>query len=636
MNNIFLKNLNALNSKNSALANKLKLYIPVEIPELVRQNNSYNLKYKEKLIHNEQNPLGEAQEIFAMTTNEPVSIHLIYGLGLGYLFQVVCSKSLGTVILYEPDLNILWTSFNLVDFSNDIIKNNVFITDTLNDASTEIYKKSNTFNTPQLLSLPSVRAFDEEGFESLVQKLQEIVGAYSLDLKFTKEKFYPSLKMLLTNIPNLLNEPPLIKIQDTYKDKTAIVVSAGPTLDRNIETLKKNRDKYVLFTVGTAVKTLYKNGIKPDFLCIIETYNSTKQIEGLDLSDVYFVTEPYTCPELRAFKYKQIFSHISANSPINHFWAEICQENIEEYWSKGTVSYTALNCARILGCSKIILVGQDLAYIEGQCYSKDSAYKDLCCKYNNSTNRWEITAMDFDRFAEAISPSNDKNTQYDTAKRRLERLNNSLYYVKGINGDMIPTESVYAAFVKPLSEFAKHFSGPRYINTSLVGAQIDGFENLSLDEALSDTEIINKENINCNYIYNKKLIKTNLEISLNSLKEAETYIENGKNILKNITNNLKRKKNVDEDILKLLKKVSLIYLELTGNFSDKNKLFDLISAAGKIDLDYEMKMMRTFDFPNVSRITKKISEYFTKSEQGISEITNIIKGILNENFNTES
>ena len=60
--------------------------------------------------------------------------------------------------------------------------------------------------------------------------------------------------------------------------------------------------------------------------------------------------------------------------PINHFWSEICGENIEEYWSKGTVSYNALNSARILGCSKIILVGQDLAYIEGQCYSKNSAY----------------------------------------------------------------------------------------------------------------------------------------------------------------------------------------------------------------------------------------------------------------------
>mgnify|MGYP003300892789 CR=1 FL=1 len=50
------------------------------------------------------------------------------------------------------------------------------------------------------------------------------------------------------------------------KDKTALVISAGPTLDRNIETIKKYRDNVVIFTVGTALKTLIKNDIKPDLI----------------------------------------------------------------------------------------------------------------------------------------------------------------------------------------------------------------------------------------------------------------------------------------------------------------------------------------------------------------------------------
>ena len=113
--------------KNPALANRLVRYVPDRLPELVKENNSYNLKYKDMYIHNRQNPLGEAQEIFSMATNEPVAIHLVYGLGLGYLFQVVCSKSIGTVILYEPDLNIMWYAFSLVDFSGDILKKNVYL-----------------------------------------------------------------------------------------------------------------------------------------------------------------------------------------------------------------------------------------------------------------------------------------------------------------------------------------------------------------------------------------------------------------------------------------------------------------------------------------------------------------------------
>jgi hypothetical protein len=441
--------------------------------------------------------------------------------------------------------------------------------------------------------------------------------------------------MLIQNIPFIMNEPPLMKLKDAYKDKTAVVVSAGPTLDRNIETLKKYRDNYILITVGTAVKTLYANDLKPDFLSIIETYNSSKQVEGLDLDDVYLITEPYSNPELRNFKYKKILSHISANSPINHLWAEICGENIEEYWSKGTVSYTALNSARILGCSKIILVGQDLAYIEGQCYSKDSAYKDLICKYNTEKQKWEITAKDFEAFSSAISTSSDPETRHSVAISRLERLNNSLYQVKGINGDMIPTESVYAAFVKPLTEFTEHFTGIEYINTSLVGAQIDGFENISLEDALKDTTVIKSKDIDVNYEYDRSSIGNNIKAELASLKEALKLLDDGKQMLKNLFNNLKRLKNVDENILKSLKKVSLLYLNLTSDFADKNKLYDLISASGKIDLDYEMKMMRTFDYKSVLRITEKISEYFINTENKIKEIQIMLKGVLDESFDTK-
>ena len=262
MNNIFEKNLGALVVKNPELAYKLQNYLPTDIPQLV-QTNGYNLIYRGKYIHSQVNPLAEAQEIFSYAKNEPVSIHLVYGLGLGYLFQVTSLNSKGTVILYEPDLNILKIVFNLVDFSGDIIKQNVFVCSEYDEVAKAVHQKSGMKNTPEMLTLPT--QMQTEGFEELVKKLQNMVGSYSLDLQYTKEKFYSSLRMLLKNIPNLFDETPLARLKDVYKCKTAVVVSAGPTLDRNIETLKKQRDKYILFTVGTALKTLTANGIKPDF-----------------------------------------------------------------------------------------------------------------------------------------------------------------------------------------------------------------------------------------------------------------------------------------------------------------------------------------------------------------------------------
>ena len=183
MNNIFQKNLIALNKKNPELAQRIQAHIPTEIPQLIQENGAYNLLYKETLIHNSQNPLAEANEVFAMSQNSPVAIHLVYGLGLGYLFQIASLNSQGTVILYEPDLNILWLAFTLVDFSIDILKKNVYLTDSFNTVTNIIHEKSGMKNTPVLLSLPSQRELNKESFNILVKKLQDIVGSFSLDLK---------------------------------------------------------------------------------------------------------------------------------------------------------------------------------------------------------------------------------------------------------------------------------------------------------------------------------------------------------------------------------------------------------------------------------------------------------------------
>ncbi len=629
-NNVFEKNINALREKNARLADVLTSYILTDVPQLVKENNYYNFTYKGKFLHNPANPLGEAAEIFSKAENTPVAIHLIYGLGLGYLFQVTTAKSLGTVILYEPDLNILRTAFALVDFSDNIKKSNVYITNDFSEACGYIYQKSNMKNTPLLLSTTAYRELDEDNFNNMVTELQHTIGRFSLDLKYTQEKFYDLILKTFKNIPKLVNEVPVSEFKDFFKGKTAVVVSAGPTLDRNIETLKKYRDNYVLITVGTAMKALSANGITPDFLCIIEANDCSKQIAGLDLSEVNFITEPYAHPNLRGFKYKNVYTHTSQNLPVNELWRDLSDTDISEYYSKGTVSYTALNVARILGCSKIVLVGQDLAYIEGQCYSKDSAYKDLVCKYNEESKKWEITAKDFESFCLSLGNYDDPEIRKQKAIDRIHALNSALYHVKGINGDMIPTESVYAAFIQPLSEYTQGYPDREYINTSLVGAQIDGFKNMPLDEALEGSEKIENKELKTEFKYNAQTIKDNLFKAKESLKSANLIIDEVRKIGRNINNDIKRYRNITPEILKNFKKLVTGYTALSYDFSKNNKLFDFIMTAERINIDYEMKMTREFTVGSVTNIINKITEYTNAAETKMNTISAEIDRISGE------
>ena len=623
MNNIFEKNIQALSAKDSELAGKLVKHTLTEVPQLVNENGFYNLVYKNTPLHNPLNPLEEAKEIFARSENTPDAIHLIYGIGLGYLFQVASATSVGNVILYEPNLDILRITFSLVDFSNDILKKNVFISTTLEKMGEYIYKKSNTKNSPIMLSTTGYRTLNESQFSQMVEELQRMIGSYSLDLKYTQEKFLPLIKDIIRNIPQLTKEVPLSTIKNCYKGKTAVVVSAGPTLDKNIETIKKYRDNIILIVVGTAMKALAAHNIKPDFLCIIEAYDSSKQIADIDLSDINFITEPYSNKNIRKFNFKQIFSHMSCNMPLNKFWSNVIGEDNADYISKGTVSYTALNTARLLGCSKIVLVGQDLAYIEGQCYSKESAYKDLECRFNQETDKWEIIAKNLDDFANALSNAPNFEQRKAIAINRLKNLNNSLYYVKGINGKQIPTESVYAAFIKPLSEFTKAFNEIEYINTSLVGAQIDGYKNMPLEDALKNSVPITNRNLKINYNLDIEKVKERLQNEIKQLENTKQNVESGKNALKALNNDFKRYRNVTVEVLKSLKKVSAIFLDLSS--ANTETLFDFITAADKINVDYSMKMAQNFNMEIMSDLIDKFTKYFGNAEKNTNDVIQLLK-----------
>lgn len=68
--------------------------------------------------------------------------------------------------------------------------------------------------------------------------MQNVMGRSILNENYFKTRLRPAVKFVCENISYLLDEPLLLDFKDIYKDKTAVVVSAGPSLDRNIETLK--------------------------------------------------------------------------------------------------------------------------------------------------------------------------------------------------------------------------------------------------------------------------------------------------------------------------------------------------------------------------------------------------------------
>ena len=104
VNKVFERNISVL--KDNQLREKLINYEYITKP-ILTTTNGYNVQYNGIYLHSEENPLAESQQICQNSLNENKSIHIIYGLGLGYLLQLMAKYSNSTIILYEPNLDIL-------------------------------------------------------------------------------------------------------------------------------------------------------------------------------------------------------------------------------------------------------------------------------------------------------------------------------------------------------------------------------------------------------------------------------------------------------------------------------------------------------------------------------------------------
>ena len=127
-------------------------------------------------------------------------------------------------------------------------------------------------------------------------------------------------------------------------------------------------------------------------------------------------------------------------------------------------------------------------------------------------------------------------------------------------------------------------------------------------------------------------MQRNIKKRIETLKIALKIIEEGKQILKSIKNNLKRTTVLNPDILKTLKKLSVLYLNLSTEFVNESMLFDFITVSEKIDIDYEMKMTQNLTIEGVNRLVELFASYFNNAEVRIAEVERLV----NESLNTKS
>lgn len=642
-NPILDKNLEFIEKYNPQLKEKLLdlPYLTNKIDLIETKLQEANLIYNEIPLHSQDGAEIEAKKAFEEAKNTPSSRHVVFGIGIGYLFKECCERSKGKVFLYEPNLEILRVTLELVDFSKELSQENVFIASEI-EKFKDLYNQNYTYKAnSSFLALNSYRySLYAKETKDIMERINVIVGTCALTYNNLIGKDLVPIETIFKNLPYTLNATPLCDLKDIYKGKTALVISAGPTLDLNIETIKKNRDKLIIFCVGTAFKSLMSKGITPDFVNIIENDDSSGQLLGCDLSDVNLILEPYTHNATYLLKVKRNFLYASNNCDVNNYWASLTGVDISQYLVKGTVSYAALASAKMLGFSKLILVGQDLAYLNNQCYSTNASSSDMIFEINPETKKPKLNLKNRENYVKSLASADRSVTQAQTenyADRSINYLQEILYHVKGINGDLLPTTAPYATFVEFFSEFAYNNQNLDLINTSMVGAQIDGFKNIPLEEALKDVSVVKKIELPEPFEYDKVKILANLNSDIEMLTNILNYFITAREYIFRYETDLEENKVLTREAIECIK----LLLSLYEKINDENQtyLYKTISFKENIEIVFELNEAETFEIDKVETIFGLLKTYYGNVEKKLLstlEKIKITKEIINESVNSKS
>ncbi|MEC4214457.1 motility associated factor glycosyltransferase family protein, partial [Campylobacter jejuni] len=371
-------------SKFELILGKDKLDINLKDTSIKDNGGGYN----ENLLY--QDPIKELQTMLN-TYNDKYLLYPVlyfYGFGNGVLFKALLqNKNHQHIVVFEKDIEIIWIMFHVLDFSNELQNARLIV---LNTNKLEIqdynelcsFKPFFQFSRIYFLELMShyYERFHEDVLE-LNKKLAETFKNIILRNGNDPLDALQGIEQFVYNLPSMITHPSYKELLSKRKNlsDTAIIVSTGPSLTKQLPLLKKYANKATIFCADSSYPILAKHGIKPDYVCMLERIEITAEFFNHDFGefdkDIVFICAGVVHP--KAIEYLKGKTFIITQKVL----AFPYYINLKDfsYAAVGlSVAHTLPYLATYLSHKNIIFIGQDLAYAEnGNSHPDD---------YQNSAN----------------------------------------------------------------------------------------------------------------------------------------------------------------------------------------------------------------------------------------------------------
>ncbi|EKP0522357.1 motility associated factor glycosyltransferase family protein [Campylobacter jejuni] len=410
---LFNKNIEALS--NILLKESLKEIKSSKFELILGKDNlDINLKDTSDNTFLYENVIDELNSMLN-TYNDKYLLYPVlyfYGFGNGILFKALLqNKNHQHIVVFEKDIEIIWVIFHILDFSSELQSARLMI---LNTSSLDIEFFSNFcsskpfFQFSRIYFLELMSHYYERFHEDILglnKKLAENFKNSIVSHGNDPLDALQGIEQFVYNLPQMITHPSYKELLSKRKgiSDTAIIVSTGPSLTKQLPLLKKYANKATIFCADSSYPILAKHGIKPDYVCMLERDEIVAECFNNDFGefdkDIVFIVKSVTHPHTIKYLQKNNRAFILVST-----YASFIQYLKLDYFGYFNMGFSVAHMNFLLTIhlkyKNIILIGQDLAYAkDGQTHSQGFIHANL---HNGDYER------DLDRFSTTAYGGNGK------------------------------------------------------------------------------------------------------------------------------------------------------------------------------------------------------------------------------------
>ena len=372
-------NLRVIKEKHNEIVINEEIVDELSEKDVVIETGSYN-----GLMLRSQIDQSHAIETWCRQFDEIKSNMIVILFGLGsfeYLVEFRRQHPDNVIAVYEPSEEILYRNLTIDNYEKILSSDNIIFCvgekkmETMLTVTSRLLSYT-SLNQPFCAGIPNYNKIFEKEYAEFEEK---IIGEFHNNsisrntlMHFRKDRIIN----YIDNLYRMIYETTIDQLIESfnhhkeYKDYPAIIISAGPSLDKNIKDIADVKGRAFIVCVDAAVNTAINNNVRPDVIVSIDpdiTEDSLKDSLGRELP---LITSMVGSTALIGANTGR--KYYSSGDAYTNYVLQLCNKSMPNMENGGSVSTFAFSLIKRLGFDKIILMGQDCGFPNNKLHAQDS------------------------------------------------------------------------------------------------------------------------------------------------------------------------------------------------------------------------------------------------------------------------